>query len=370
VSNTGSKRGETESVLVTLEAPVRRTFVSVERPLSPAIELRHLRYFLAVYDELHFGRAAQKLHIAQPPLSQAIRKLERELGTKLLERTSRTVRPTAAGRVFAEEARKVVTSFEFAVTETRRASRAHRSVRVGYGIHLSSPRLQRFLAALREYDASLRTEVVHLLGLEQVGRLHAGELDLGIFSRAEDYDGLEWEALFPGELLNLYLSRSHRLASEPALGPEDLGGETLLCSSRAVNPMLYDWLMTSLEHAGYRFARRHETTTDPRDVFLAVESGLGVALGPASFGDMSRAISDEVINLPLDPAVSYPDTIVAWRASPPRTLSGRIEAVRAAAAELYRAASPQAEPALLVVAARDGGDHASVTGHGADPHRG
>jgi DNA-binding transcriptional LysR family regulator len=303
-----------------------------------------MRYFLAVYEELHFGRAAQRLHIAQPPLSQAIRKLERELGVKLLERTSRAVRPTAAGHVFAEEARKVLASSEFAVTETRRTSRADRSIRVGYGIHLSSPPLQRFLAALKQADASLRTEVVHLLGLQQVERLHAGELDLGIFSHAEDYDGLEWEPLFPGETLCVFLASGRLLSSSTVLTPEDLRGETLLCSSRDVNPMLYDWLMGTLEQAGYRFAGIHRTTTDPRDIFLAVESGLGVALGPTSFREMSRAVSDGVVSLPLDPVVSYPDTIVAWRSTPPRALSRRIPAVRTAAAELFSTASAQAQP--------------------------
>jgi len=85
------------------------------------IEVRHLRYFLAVFEELHFGRAAKRLRIAQPPLSQAIRKIESELGVQLFERTSRMVSATAAGGALATEARKVLAAFDTAVAEARRA---------------------------------------------------------------------------------------------------------------------------------------------------------------------------------------------------------------------------------------------------------
>ena len=313
-------------------------------PHSSGIDLRHLRYFLAVYDELHFGRAAQKLHIAQPPLSHAIRKIESELGTQLLERTSRTVKATPAGRIFAEEARKVLTSFDFAVAETRRVGRAEQPIRVGCAVHVSARGIQRFLTALRQRDATVQAEVMHLLGLEQVGRLRNGDLDLGVFTYAEDYDGLEWELLFPGESLNAFLPTSHPLASKSVLTPHDLRHETLLCSPRAVNPVFWDRLMGAFEQAGYRFAQRHDSTTDLRDVFLAVAGGLGVAFGPVSIKEMSAVVSSEVISIPLDPPVSYPDTIVAWRADPPRHLASRLSSVREAASELFRESSPlQAE---------------------------
>jgi DNA-binding MarR family transcriptional regulator len=101
-----------------------------ERALpQPAIELRHLRYFLAVSEELHFGRAAERLYIAQPPLSQAIRKLERELGVSLLRRTSRVVTQTEAGRVFAEDARNVLASFDRALAEARKAGGVGTNIR-------------------------------------------------------------------------------------------------------------------------------------------------------------------------------------------------------------------------------------------------
>lgn len=308
-------------------------------PLSSRIDLRQLRYYLAVYDELHFGRAAEKLHIAQPPLSQAIRKLEGELGTQLLERTSRKVIPTMAGRVFAEEARKVLASFDFAVAETQRVGRVEPRLRVGSGIHMPSRGIERFLAALKRRDAGVQAEVSYLLALEQIRRLRDGELDLGVFTHAEDYDDLDWSLLFPGESINAFLPRSHRLASKSALTPDDLRAETLLISPRGVNPVFWDRLMGAFEQAGYRFAHQHESGTDPRDVFLAVAGGLGIAFGPVSIKELSAVVSSEVISIPLDPTLTYPDTIVAWRVDPPRHLAARLGAVREAAAELFRETS-------------------------------
>src|ERR1700693_6400818 len=117
-------------------APEKRHHGSESRHLDrsasgPAIELRHLRYFVAVSEDLHFRGAAERLHIAQPPLSQAIRKLEDELGVSLLRRTSRVVTLTEAGAVFAEQARSVLAGLDLAVAEARRAGGAGSTLPIG-----------------------------------------------------------------------------------------------------------------------------------------------------------------------------------------------------------------------------------------------
>lgn len=300
-------------------------------PASTGIELRHLRYFLAVYEELHFGRAAARLHIAQPPLSQAIRKLEQELGVELFERTSRTVKATSAATALAEEARKVLAGFDFAVSEARQVGRREAPLRIGCVSFLPTIRLQRFLTELKKRDGSLRAEVTHMWALEQVDGLRSGRLDLGVFIRAEDYPELECEPLFPGESVSAFLPAGHRLAERDVLAPGDFASETRITFSRTINPVFYDRFMTLLADKGYRFRGLHELyTNDPRDALLAVSGGLGVVLGPSSLADLGDE-GRELIRRPLDPPLVLPDIVVAWRAIAPRPLRPRLPSVREAA---------------------------------------
>jgi DNA-binding transcriptional LysR family regulator len=307
-------------------------------PLTPpAIELRHLRYFLAVFEELHFGRAAKRLRIAQPPLSQAIRKIEAELGVQLFERTSRTVSATAAGTMLATEARKVLAAFDVAVAEARQAGGASSPLRIGCVPHLPIQPLLRFLGSLHERDPNIRVQVTHLNFLEQMRLLRDAELDLGIFHVAADHTDLEYEPLFQGEPLAAYLPPTHPLADRQVLGPGDLRKETLVVFPQEANPTLHEQTLARTEEAGYRFADVREASgMHPRDVMLSVAEGLGVALGPVSLQEVSD-VGSIVIRRALEPALTMPDMVVAWRAEPPGRLKDKLALVRQVAKALHSA---------------------------------
>jgi DNA-binding transcriptional LysR family regulator len=306
----------------------------VRPPLAVAIDLRQLRYFLAVVEELHFGRAAERMHISQPPLSQAIKKLEDRLGVELFHRTSRVVVLTDAGMAFAAEARKVLASFEAAVAEARSAGGVASSLRIGCIPQLDMDRLQRFLGAVRDELPEVTLSVTHLLALDQVARLASGELDIAILCRAQEHPDVEMVPLLDGQPLAAYLPSAHQLAGVDVIGPEQLATETLLTFRRADNPAMYDRLLETASRAGYRFAGVHEASgPDPRDLMLAVAHGAGVALQPWSFMERGHPGSF-VVRRPLDPPLVMPELVVAWRANPPRHLRPTVACVRDIACRL------------------------------------
>jgi DNA-binding transcriptional LysR family regulator len=294
---------------------------------------------VVVSEELHFRRAAERLHIAQPPLSQAIRKLEDELGVVLLERTSRAVSLTAAGRVFVDEAHEVLASFDRAVAEARRAGGVRPDLRVGCTPYLPIDKVLLFLSALGDKEPGARPHVKHALPVEQVRGLRSDELDIGIFPDVLDDARIEREPLFPGEGLAVFLAQGHPLAAKQELGPDDFGEETLVAFPPAVNPGFADWLLATLESARYRFRDLQEVGgAHLRDQLLAVAAGQGVAFLPASLKEIDEA-GALVIRRPLERPLSMPNTIVAWHAKVPPQLQPLIAAVREIAQQLYRVQS-------------------------------
>jgi DNA-binding transcriptional LysR family regulator len=299
------------------------------------IELRLFRYFLAVEDERHFGRAARRLYISQPPLSKAIRKLEAQLGVELLERGNGGITPTEAGTVFAEEARKVLAGVDLAVAEARRAGGAGSPLRIGCAAYVELEPLHRFVAALEERQLVTRADVARLPAVEQIRRLREGQLDLGIFPHSEGQDGLETEPLLPEEPLAAYMATDHPLATKEAVVPDDLREEPVLVFQSA-NPALWEMCRERFDDAGYEFDLLRDVvgSNDGRDGLLAAASGRGVVLLPASMLEMAQADSI-VARRPLDPPVSMPHTVVAWRANPAPQLLRVVTLVREVAQDLY-----------------------------------
>src|SRR5207302_537691 len=136
------------------------------------------------------------------------------------------------------------------------------------------------------------------------------------------------EPMFAGEQLAAFLAPDHRLAATPVLGPADLRDETLLTVPRALNSGLVDWLVAELERSGYHFGRLQETGgADERDQVLSVTAGLGVAILPVSLKDVGEP-GVVVVRRPLDPPLTLPDIVVAWRLSPAARLRPVIAKVR------------------------------------------
>lgn len=251
------------------------------RTLRP-VELRHLRYFVAVAEECHFGRAAERLHIAQPPLSQQIKALEGELGVVLLTRSTRKVELTAAGSRYLERARAVLASVEEAGAEAVRVD-AGEIGRVSVGFTGSAtyelvPTLTRALAAdLPEVELELRGE---MLTPDQVNALVEGSLDIGFLRppvRQPDLD--VW--LLRREPLIAVLPEAHPLAAAETVRLADLRDEPFICYPSHHRSVVYEAVFDACQRAGFRPSEVVEVAeTSTLVVFVA--AGLGVALVPAS----------------------------------------------------------------------------------------
>ncbi|GAA3284605.1 LysR family transcriptional regulator [Dactylosporangium vinaceum] len=190
------------------------------------VETRELRYFVAVAEELHFGRAAARLGIAQPPLSRAIRRLEHRMGVALLVRTSRGNQLTAAGEVLLGEARVALDAITAAVRRSRRAGAAQQSLVLAMKPGGDGGMLPQILAAYESEPDALPVQFAFSLG-ERAAMLHSGRADVGLLHHPQnDLQGLAREALSVQRRV-VALAEGHRLAARDSVCLADLAGETM-----------------------------------------------------------------------------------------------------------------------------------------------
>jgi DNA-binding transcriptional LysR family regulator len=246
------------------------------------MELRHLRYFVAVAEELHFRRAAERLHVAQPAVSEQIRKLEQELGVRLFDRTQRSVTLTTSGVALLEEARHVLRHAEVAQQAARNArDRATMRLRVGYlpdSLPASVPRALRHLAtAAPTVEVNLETGPA----LRLIEELRERRLDAVITSLPAPAGGLRATALGPQHAVAV-LPVTHPHAVEPTVALQRLAPERLVILPRDVNPAFHSAVMAICRNAGLSPTFVEVSEQRVEHALLAVAAGAGIAVLPDS----------------------------------------------------------------------------------------
>jgi DNA-binding transcriptional LysR family regulator len=247
------------------------------------VELRHLRYFVAVAELGSFSRAAAQLFIAQPPLSTQIKHLEEEVGTPLLIRYPRGVRPTAAGTLFLQEAKDVLARAENA----KRVARQHEGggfVRVGYVPSAGHIVLPSLLGRLRAANARVEIDAAEMITARQIEALHDGEVDVGFARMAiAPPDGLA--AVVLNDPFCLAIPERHPLTGKGVVNLRDAEDMVFVSYTRYRGPAFFDQVIGLCTDAGFSPNIRYEAST-LFGVIDLVSAGLGIALVPASAATM------------------------------------------------------------------------------------
>jgi len=251
------------------------------------MELRHLRYFVAVAEELHFGRAAQRLHMAQPPLSQQIRQLENEMGVKLFERNNRRVELTPAGDVFLRETRAILGNIENAVVRTQQTSLGEWGwFGVGFVGSVTYGVLPIILRQFRESYPNVELVLLELRGKEQTEALGAKRIHVSFTRVPTLQDGIIIEPLMQ-EPLMVALSSNHRLASQPQVNLRELANEPFILFRQGSQSSYGNYLISICQQAGFT-PREVQNTGEMQTAISLVSAGIGVTIVPASAGNLHR----------------------------------------------------------------------------------
>lgn len=249
------------------------------------MELRHLKYFIAVVEEQSFTKASERLFIAQPPLSRQIQNLEDELGLALLERGSRPVRPTEAGQFFYHYAKKMLSNMEQMVAMTRRVGQTNQSLKVGFVGSLLLGLLPQIIYEFRKLLPSVAIELVEMGTLAQVEALKAGQIDVG-FGRLKFSDPTIRRILLRNEPLVLAIHEHHSLlAHQTGVHLSDIVDEMVLYYPNVGHQTFANYIENLFAEHGLA-PKNIKTVSNIQLALGLVASGEGVCIVPQN----SRAI--------------------------------------------------------------------------------
>ena len=275
------------------------------------IELRELRIFLALADELHFGRTAERLGISQPGVSEAVRALESRLGVKVFERTSRRVRLTSAGEELKRDLAPALAALDQALAGTSELSRAVRGLlRVGFVLTTEGPALSRLIAAFRARYPGCEARLNEVETFDAYRALRRGDIDVLCNWLAVDEPDLTAGAAFAYYQRALAVAPSHRLAAKPTVSVEDLASEEVALLPATTPSGVYDLLIPPRTPSG-RPIRRTQPVQTINEILSLVAQGRIVHPTSSTVPIFDR---NDVVLIPISDLPPLPLGLV-WRTS-------------------------------------------------------
>jgi len=261
------------------------------------VELRELRIFLVLADELHFGRTAERMGISQPGVSEAVRVLESRLGVRVFDRTSRRVRLTPAGEGLKRDLVPALAALDRALAETSQLSRAVRGLlRVGFVLTTEGPALSRLIAAFQARYPACEVRLQEVETFDAYRALRRGDIDVLCNWLAVDEPDLTASAAFAYYQRVLAVAATHRLAGQPAVSIEELAGEEVALLPPTTPPAVYDLLVPPRTPSGHPI-RRTQPVQTINEILSLVARGRIVHPTSSTVPIFNR---DDVVLVPID----------------------------------------------------------------------
>jgi DNA-binding transcriptional LysR family regulator len=291
------------------------------------VELRHLRYFIAVAEELNFSRAAERLHMAQPPLSAAIRRLERDLGVDLFVRTTREVRLTDAGRAFLDGARRTLADADRAAEDAKRAAAGELGrLRIAFSWSARFETLPALGRAFRATHPDVEVLAQEMWNARMPPAFRNGSIDIALSLCPEIAAELEVAPIRQEGLVAL-LPETHPLAREEAIPLAELADEEFIVFPREIAPRLYDAFVAIFRRAGFEPRVRTESFHAGWDLGVLAELP-AVAMAPQT---VAGGLPEGIVAVALSEPADSLETCLVWRSddrSP--TVAGFVAVARSA----------------------------------------
>lgn len=295
-------------------------------------ELRHLRYFVVVAEELNFSRAATRLHMAQPPLSVAIRQLEDELGTELFLRTTREVKLIEAGRKLLDGARRTLAEADHAVAAAKRAGAGELGhLRVAYSWSARFETLPALGQALRASHPGVELLAQEMWNAAMIPAIRSGTVDVAVALRPELAPDMADEVIRTEPVVAV-LPATHALTGEDAIPLSSLAEETFVFFARELAPRLHDALIGLCRRAGFEPKVRSGSFHTGWDLGILSQADV-VAVAPRS---VTSGLAEGVAAVPLSEPTDLLDTRLLWRDDDP---SPAVQVLRSAALSAFDAHS-------------------------------